>query len=84
MLVLTASLSGSGVNAETQCSQLVSDQEDTVCLITVLCGIQDGMLKKKCPIVIRQMATPLLSYMLFIFKLYSSYIKIKVNWITLQ
>lgn len=81
MLVLTASSFGSGVNAETQ---LVSDQEDTVCLIPVLCGIQDGMLKKKCPTVIRQMATPLLNYILFIFKLYSSYIKIKVNWITLQ
>lgn len=46
MLVLTASSSGSGVNAETQCSQLVSDQEDTVCFVPVLCGIQDGMLKK--------------------------------------
>lgn len=46
MLVLTASSSGSGVNAETQCSQLVSDQEDIVCLISVPSKIQDGMLKK--------------------------------------
>lgn len=40
-------------------------EEDTACVIPVPCGIQDGMLKKKCPIVVRQMATPPLSYILF-------------------
>lgn len=42
-----ASSAGSSVNAETRACNWPVMEEDTVCLIPVPCGIQDGILKKK-------------------------------------
>lgn len=65
MLVLMASSSGSGVNADTQCLQLVSDGRGHGVSHTCSLWSTGWHAKKKCPIVIRQMATPPLSYILF-------------------
>lgn len=65
------------------CDWLVKE-EDSVCLIPVPCGIQDGILKKKASHSNETDGNPTIKLFFFFLLLYSSYIKRKINWITLQ
>lgn len=86
---------GSRISAEPCAYSSPMKEQRTPCLVPVPCGIQDGVLKTKYPILMRQTATSPLSYILFLFLfvgfffvlfflLYSSYIMRKINWIMLQ